>query len=196
MAELAKCTTICDWDPRMVRQRAVGLLALLLALAPAVAAQSSADTATRPEDSPPRAWVSLGLGAGNSDVGGFPAVRAAASIAISRPIVLTLAETSLGGPYRNVASTNLLLGIETQDPHQFVFLSAGLAMATCGNGCRGQSGIALDGGFHMGARHAGVALAGFAVRTPEHNRCHCNSSNASTSASGVLVSIDLGWFVH
>jgi hypothetical protein len=189
--------TIVDWDRGMVCHPTVALLlAQLLRSAPPLAAQSPADSAAHHENGPRRAWVSLGLGSGNSYVGGFPAARAAVSIAVNRTLMFTLEETGMGSlsADRNVASTNLLIGAQTADPHQFLFLAAGPAMTTCGNGCPGQSGIAVDGGVHVGVRHAGVGLVGFAVRAPGHNRCRCNSSNVSTSASGIVVSIDVGWF--
>lgn len=191
--------TLVDWDLGLVRHRAAGLLlSLLLGLASAVAAQSPADSAKQRENGPIRAWVSLGLGSGNSYVGGFPAARGAASIALNRILVLTLEETGMGAlsADRSVASTNLLVGVQTRDPHQFLFLSAGPAMTKCGSGCPGQSGIAADGGLHIGGRHAGMAIVGFAVRAPGHNRCKCNSSNVNTSASGIALSVDFGWFIH
>lgn len=197
MTELAECMTTLDCNSGMIRHGALGLsLALLLAYSTAVAAQSPTDSAKHHEDGPTRAWLSLGLGSGNSYVGGFPAARGAVSVAVNRILVFTLEETSLGGLDRSVASTNLLAGVQTPDPHQFFFLSAGWATTKCGNGCAGQSGIAVDGGVHIGARHAGVGLVGFVVRAPGHNRCQCNSSNVATSASGVAVSMDFGWFVH
>jgi hypothetical protein len=157
-------------------------LALMLCLASLTQAQSPTDSATRRDDGPTRAWLSVGLGAGNSN-GGPIAGRAAASLAVNRVLVFTLAATSVGGLERSVSSTNLLVGVQTSDPKQFVFLSAGWAKATCGNACEGATGIAIDGGFHIGWRYAGVGLVGFAVQAPGRNY-----------SSGVVVSIDAGWF--
>ena len=166
------------------------VVALVVGFAPAVPAQTSLDSVTHHNDGPTRAWLSLGPGAGSSDVGSF-AVRGAASVAVNRVLFFTLEETafgSLGGDH-SLASTNLLVGVQTSNPSQFVFLSAGLATTKCGSGCAGQSGVAVDGGLHVGGRHAGMALVGFVVRTPGRN-----ASMLSTSASGVAVSMDVGWF--
>jgi hypothetical protein len=142
MTDLGECMTTVDCDRGMIRHRALGLsLALLLAYPTAVAAQSPSDSTKHHEDGPIRAWLSLGLGSGNSYVGGFPAARGAVSVAVNRILVFTLEETSLGGLDRSVASTNLLAGVQTPDPHQFFFLSGGWATTKCGNGCAGQSGI-------------------------------------------------------
>jgi hypothetical protein len=193
-------STIGDCFRRIADRRIAHVfLAVLLGLAPAVAAQSPADSVARHDDrlsaTPPRAWLSLGLGAGSSYVGDLVA-RGAASIAVNRVVVLTLEEASLAtlGGDRSVSTTNFLIGAQSSDPRQFVFLSAGLAMTKCGSGCLGQSGIAIDGGLHIGGRHAGIGFVGFVVRTPETNRCHCNSGDVSTSMNGVAVTLDVGWF--
>ena len=80
-------------------------------------------------------------------------------------------------------SINLMAGVQSPDPDGFIFVSAGLANTSCGSGCPNQTGIAIDGGVHIGGRYAGVSLAGFAVRAPY-----------GSSSSGVVLSVDLGWF--
>ena len=153
-------------------------------------AQTSVDSVRQHDHGPTRAWLSLGPGAGSSDAGSL-AVRGAASVAVNRVLFFTLEETafgSLGGDH-SLASTNLLAGVQTSNPGQFVFLSTGLAATKCGSGCAGQSGVAVDGGLHVGGKHAGMALVGFVVRTPRRN-----ASNVRTGASGVAVSMDVGWF--
>jgi len=157
-------------------------LALTLCLAPAVSAQSPTDGVKQNENGPTRAWLSLGLGGGNSNRGGI-AGRAAASIAVSPVLMFTLEGTSAGNIDGSDDSINLMAGVKSPDPDGFFFLSAGLASTSCGSGCANQTGIAIDGGLHIGGKYAGVSLAGFAVRAPQHS-----------SSSGVVVALDLGWF--
>jgi hypothetical protein len=170
----------------MFHHRAVGRLlpSLMLGLARVVAAQSPTDSAKRHESSLTQVWGSVGLGAGNSSYGRV-AGRAAASLAVNPVLMFTVAATSVGYIDRVANSTNLLAGVKTPDPNRFLFLSAGWARTTCGNSCEGGTGIAVDGGIHVGGKYAGVAVAGFAVHAP-----------LRTSASGVVVSFDFGWFVH
>jgi hypothetical protein len=183
--------TSADRVRELLRHRLAGLLiSLLVFLAPAMPAQTSVDSVRQHDHGPTRAWLSLGLGAGSSDVGSL-AVRGAASVAVNRVLFLTLEETAFGSPGadHSLASTNLLVGVQTSNPSQFVFLSAGLATTKCGSGCAGQSGLAVDGGLHIGARHAGMGLIGFVIRTPART-----TSSVNTSASGVAISVDVGWF--
>ena len=162
------------------------VFALLCARAPSAEAQP-ADSTGRHREPLPRAWLSLGVGAGDSFVGGF-AVRAAGTFSVNRMVTFALSETAIGnlGADRSFASTSLLIGVQTPDPRQFVFLSAGGASAICGNDCSGQTtGVALEGGIHGGGRHAGLGLTGFLIQAPGHNR-----------SGGVVMSVDLGWFTQ
>ena len=190
-AKASRYLTIDDRTGELLLHRLPRLLiALVVGLAQAMPAQASIDSVRQHNAGPTRAWLSLGLGAGSSDAGSL-AVRGAASVAVNRVLFFTLEETafgSLGGDH-SLASTNLLVGVQTSNPSQFVFLSAGLATTKCGSGCAGQSGVVVDGGLHVGGKHAGMALVGFVVRTPRRN-----ASNVRTGASGVAVSIDVGWF--
>jgi len=161
----------------VTRWMAAGLV-LGLAVCPAVAAraQSSNDSTQF------HAWLSAGVGGGNSDRGGF-AGRAAASIAISPLVFLTLEGTSVGNIDGTDDSINLMAGVRSSDPDGFFFLSAGLANTSCGSGCPNQTGVALDGGVHIGGKYAGGALVAFAVRAPGHS-----------STSGDVLSLDVGLF--
>jgi hypothetical protein len=156
----------------------------MLVLARAAAAQSPTDSATQHDSDLTRAWFSLGLGGGNSRRGGVGG-RAAVSIAVNPVVMFTLEGTSVGSFDGTDDSINLMAGVKSPDPDGFFFLSAGLANTSCGSGCANQTGIAVDGGLHIGGRYAGVGLAGFVVRAPERS-----------NLSGVVVSLDVGWFGH
>lgn len=158
-------------------------MALVLGAAPMLAAQGRADSAGAAQhESPTQLWGSVGLGLGSAS-GGPLAGRAAASLAINSLFLVTVSATTVGGVERSANSNNILGGIKTSDSHRFLFLSAGLASATCGNSCNGHSGVAIDGGVHSGGKNVGVSLVGFVVRAPERNR-----------ASGVVLSFDFGLF--
>jgi hypothetical protein len=156
----------------------------MLILAPAAAAQSPADNPDQHADGPTRAWLSLGVGGGSSRRGGIGG-RAAVSIAVNSVVMFTLEGTSVGSLDGSDDSINLMAGVKSPDPDGFFFLSAGLANTSCGSGCANQTGIAVEGGLHIGGRYAGVGLAGFVVRAP-----------ARSNLSGVVVSLDVGWFGH
>ncbi len=158
------------------------LLAVLPGLAPIVAAQSPTDTAEHHENSRTQVWGSVALGAGNSDYGGL-AGRAAASLAVNSVVMFTVSSTTTGGFERTANSTNILAGVKTPDANQFLFLSAGWAGTTCGNACTGESGIAAEGGAHMGGKYVGVSLVGFAVH-----------ASRRTNATAVVVAFDFGLF--
>jgi hypothetical protein len=163
--------------------RIAGLtLPLVLSLAPLASAQSSTDNTLQRARGPTRAWLSLGVGGGNSNHGGI-AGRAAASVAVSRLLVFTVEGTSVGSIEGSDDSIDLVAGVRTPDPNGFLFFSAGLANTSCGSGCPNQTGIAVDGGYHIGGRYAGVSLTGFAIRAPGHS-----------NSSGVVLSLDVGWF--
>jgi hypothetical protein len=155
---------------------------LMVTAVPMMAAQSPVDTSKHGPGGVTRAWLSLGLGGGSSRRGGI-AGRAAASIAVSPLIVFTVETTSVGSIDGADESLNLMAGVQSPDRDGFVFLSAGLAHTSCGSGCPNQTGIALDGGFHIGRKYAGVCLCGFAIHAPQ-----------GSSSSGVVVAVDLGWF--
>lgn len=97
--------------------------------------------------------------------------------------MFTLESVSVGSVEGSDDSINLMVGVKSPDPDGFFFLSAGLANTSCGSGCANQTGIAFDGGFHIGGRYTGVSLAGFAIRAPQHS-----------GSNGVVVALDLGWF--
>lgn len=167
---------------RPLRRPIVGLtLLLMLSLVRAASGQSSLDSTTHRADDPTRAWLSLGVGGGNSRRGGI-AGRAAATLAVNPNVTFTLSGTSVGGVDGSDDSINLMAGVKSPDPDGFFFVSAGLALISCGSGCANQTGLAVDGGLHIGGRYAGVALAGF------------SNHAAHASLSGIVLAIDLGLF--
>lgn len=168
---------------RMPRYRFAGfVLAFLLTVDATLAAQAPTDSATHDDSGATRAWLSLGLGGGNSRRGSI-AARAAASLAVNPVVLFTLEGTGVGGIYEGLSSIDVMAGVRTPAPNEFFFLSAGLANVSCGSGCANQTGFAIDGGWHIGGRYAGAGLAGFVVRAP-----------GGSNLSGIVGSLDLGWF--
>jgi hypothetical protein len=169
----------------MPRYRAGGLvLAVLLTLDAKAAAQSPTSNATHHDSGSTRAWVSLGLGGGNSRLGSI-AGRAAASLAVNPVVLFTVEGNGVGGIDEGLSSIDVMAGVRTPASNEFFFLAAGLANVSCGSGCANQTGVAIDGGWHIGGRYAGVGLAGFDVRAP-----------GGSNMSGIVGSLDLGWFGH
>ena len=146
------------------------------------AAQSSADSIGQSGGGPTRAWLSLGLGGGSSPRGGV-AGRAAASIAANRILTFTLEAAGVGDIDGDIGAVALMAGVQTPRPDAFLYLSAGPANVSCGPGCGNQTGITVDGGYHIGAAHAGVSVAAFVVRAPH-----------GSNSSGMVAALDLGWF--
>jgi hypothetical protein len=168
---------------RMPRYRTAGLvLAAMLSIASMATAQSPTDSATHHDSGSTRAWLSLGLGGGNSRLGSI-ATRVAASLAVNPVVLFTLEGNGVGGIYEGLSSIDVMAGVRSPAPNEFFFLSAGLANVSCGSGCPNQTGFAIDGGWHIGGRYAGVGLAGFVVRAP-----------GGSNLSGVVGSLDLGSF--
>ena len=143
-------------------------------------AQVPSDTSTRTVSGPP-AWLSLGVGGGNSRAGGL-AARAAASIGVNPVLVFTLAATGVGSFDRTIDSINLMAGVRAPTAAGFLFASTGFANTSCGSGCPNRTGIAFDGGYHAGGRHAGIGLSGFLVRAP-----------GGSNSAGVVLGLDVGW---
>lgn len=131
--------------------------ALPIALcAPIASAQSPADSNAQAESGPTRAWLSLGVGGGSSRFGGV-AGRAAASIAANRVLTFSLEAEGAGSIDGSVGAIAIMAGVQTPRPDAFLFLSAGPANVSCGSGCGNQTGIAVDGGYHIGVAHAGIS---------------------------------------
>lgn len=165
----------------MISYRHAGLLALILSFARAATGQTPTDAVRQGRNGPIPLWLSLGVGGGYSNRGGL-AGRAAASVGLTPVVMLTLDGTSVGSIDGSVDSINLMVGVRTPQSDGLLFLSTGVANTSCGSGCANQTGIAFEGGFHIGGRHAGVGLIGFAVLAPERS-----------SSSGIIASFDFGW---
>jgi len=147
-----------------------------------VAAQSPLDTVARTDSTVPRAWLSLGIGGGSSTFGDR-AVRAAASVAVTRVLLFTLEVNDVGGFDRSVSSVNLMAGAQSSDSTDFLFASAGLANVSCGSRCERQTGLALNVGYHGGWSHIGGGLAAFVVR-----------GRSGINSGGVVATFDVGSF--
>jgi hypothetical protein len=117
-------------------------------------------------------------------LGGF-AARAAASIAVTRIVVITLERTGVGGIDGDIGSINAMMGLQGSDPNGFPFASVGLASVICGSagGCGHQTGIAFDAGYHGGWKYGGGSVVAFVTR-----------AHRGRNSSGVVVTLDLGWF--
>jgi hypothetical protein len=166
----------------MLRSRLGRVVVVFVAAFGAVpaAAQTSADSVRRANSGISRAWLSVGVGGGNSRFGNL-AGRAAASIAVTPVLVFSLEGNGVGDFDRQVSSINLMVGAQSSDPTGFVFASAGLANVSCGSGCAHQTGIAFDVGYHAGWRYAGGGVAAFVVRAPH-----------GTNSEGVVLTLDVG----
>ena len=152
----------------------------------AIGAQTPTDSLSGPSPSRQadsttlsRAWFSLGLGGASVDI----AARAAASIAVTPVALLTLEALGVGVSDGSMSSINLMAGAQTSDPTGFLFASAGLANVSCGSGCRHQTGIALEAGFHGGWSNAGLGVVAFAIRAP-----------GESSFAGIVATVDVGRF--
>lgn len=161
---------------------AIVLLAATFGAVRVVAAQTRPDSVQRTSDGPPQAWLSLGLGGGSSRTGSM-AGRAAASIAVSPLVVLTLEGTGVGSFDQTIDSIDLMAGLRAPTAGGFFFGSAGLANTSCGSGCPNRSGVAFDLGYHAGGRYAGMSVVGFAIRAP-----------GGSNLGGVVFALDIGWF--